>query len=347
MTSSLVIRTDLSGSSFVLDVSALELSSSLSLLDFEVTHNGIVNSSYTKTSATQLTYSGTSVTLGTKVIARRTTPLTTAESTFISTTTAASLTNALVKLQQRTEELDARLSYALNQLSVGGISLGAIPVSNVAFGAGWSGDTTTAPSKNATYNAIIPKADTTSVNAALALKADAAAVTSSLALKADLASPSLTGTPTTPTQVVADSSTRIANTAFVKSSVLVNTTTAADVNITGNNVNVTVVSLTSALGSNVYRFVLVRVNSRVLSGGKSNALYVCELLNTGSSVVETNVIPIFGSSFLDQNTSSFSKVLTGTFTGNYTFTVRSKLSAQVATDVYSVTGNSLELVFIA
>jgi hypothetical protein len=155
MATTVVVRTDLSGTSFVLDVSALELTANLSTLDFEVTHNGaIVSNLYAKTSTTQLTYTGTSVVLGTKIIARRVTSVVQSETTFLSTTTAAALTNALEKERLRIDELDARLSYTLAQVAAGGISIGSIPVINVAYGVSWDNDTTNAPSRNAAYDII-------------------------------------------------------------------------------------------------------------------------------------------------------------------------------------------------
>lgn len=191
MATNVVLRTDVSGTSYVLDVAALELSSSLSTLDFEVTHNGIINNSYTKTSATQLTYAGASVVLGTKVVARRVSSVVQSETTFISTTTASALTNALEKLRFRVEELDARLSYTLNQINLGGISIGTIPVNNAAYGASWSTDTNAAPSRASTYTKI--------------------------ETLAPLASPTFTGDPKVPTPAVTDNDTSAVNSAWVKS----------------------------------------------------------------------------------------------------------------------------------
>lgn len=211
MATTVVVRIDISGTSFVLDVSTLELTASLSTLDFEVTHNGvIVSSSYAKTSQTQLTYTGTNITLGTKIIARRVTSVVQSETTFLSTTTASALTNALEKERLRIDELDARLSYTLAQVAAGGITIGSIPVSNVVYGAGWDNDTTNAPSKNAVYDKIL------TVDTAVATKADAAATSAALALLAPLASPPLTGNPTAPTPATADNDTSIATTAYVK-----------------------------------------------------------------------------------------------------------------------------------
>lgn len=211
MTTSLVVRTDISGTTYSLDVSALELTPSLSTLDYEVTHNGtIVSNLYAKTSSTLLSYSGTNVTLGTKIVARRLTSVVQSETTFLSTTTASALTNALEKERLRIDELDARLSYTLAQVALGGVSIGSIPINNAAYGAGWSGDTNNAPSKNTVYNKI------QATDTAVASKADAAATSASLALLAPINNPTLTGDPKSVTPATNDNDTSIATTAYVK-----------------------------------------------------------------------------------------------------------------------------------
>jgi energy-coupling factor transporter transmembrane protein EcfT len=112
MSTNVVTSTTVSGSTFILNVSALELTSDINIRDFKVTHNGIdATSSYAKTSVSQLTYTGASVVLGTLVLATRVTPLTTSETTFITTTTASELTNALNKLHRRVDELQAYQNY--------------------------------------------------------------------------------------------------------------------------------------------------------------------------------------------------------------------------------------------
>ena len=68
---------------------------------------------------------------------------------------------------------------------------------------------------NVTNTADADKPISTLAQAALDLKADAATTASALNLKAPLASPALTGTPTAPTQLTSDASTRLATTMFV------------------------------------------------------------------------------------------------------------------------------------
>lgn len=148
-----------SGTSYVLDVSVLELSSAISVRDFIVTHNGVdVSSLYTKTSATQLSYAGANVALGTIVQAYRSTPLTNAETTFLSVTTASQLTNALSKLKRRVDELDDLVRYqtAIITNSTNGAFVGVLPIVNDVFGVSWNGDISNAPSRNSVYNTINP-----------------------------------------------------------------------------------------------------------------------------------------------------------------------------------------------
>lgn len=87
-----------------------------------------------------------------------------------------------------------------------------------------NGDTTHAPSRNAVFDALILKEDV--ANKAATLTASGTlypsnnAVLTALALKANLISPALTGTPTAPTALPADSSTNIATTAFVQEKIV-------------------------------------------------------------------------------------------------------------------------------
>lgn len=238
MATAQVVRTDVSGTSFVLDVTALELNVSLSTIDYEVTHNGaVVTPSYAKTSVSQLTYTGTSVTLGTRIIARRTTSITQAETTFISTTTASALTNALEKERLRLDELDNRISYVLNQLVAGGITLGTIPISSTAFGAAWNNDNSNTASRAALFTKFT---------------ANDTSITNLGTTKADIASPTLTGDPKAPTPAVTDNDTSIATTGYVVARassrlVFINTNTGAISPSTSSFTNFT--SLTGNLRS--------------------------------------------------------------------------------------------------
>jgi hypothetical protein len=254
--SNVVNRIDISGTSFLLDVTPLELSLNLSVADFQVTHNGIINNNYTKTNDTLLQYSGTNVTLGTRIVARRITPLVPSETNFISTTTAVDLSNALDKLRLECDELSGYTNYIANQVVQGGLTLGAIPINNGAFPTGWVGDTNNAPSRNATANI--------------------------LSTLATIASPALTGNPTAPTQASTDNSTRIATTAFVRSMMTATALTGGQISFThvptglivkaGSLVvtvagNVGLVTYPVAFPSALYSLVVVNGDSVTPSGG--------------------------------------------------------------------------------
>ena len=186
-----ITRTNISGTSFTVDVTALNLSPTLTYRDFQVVHNGVdVSSLYTKLSSTSLQYNGVNVTLGTTINLRRRTPVVQSETTFITTTTATQLTNGLTKLLLRTEELEGRLASSIPQQYT-------LPLSDAAYAPAWDNDVLNAPSKNAVYDKIF------SVDAAVNLRAPSA-------------SPTFTGTPSAPTPTWSDSSTRLATTAYTK-----------------------------------------------------------------------------------------------------------------------------------
>lgn len=234
--------------------------------------------------------------------------------------------------------LDASITYRVRQTDSAGTPLGNdvdpyIPgttsagVNNGAYPTGWSGDTTTAPSRDATYTAlnnlinVIPvyvgdsgsggvkglvKAPASGDAAAgKFLKADgnwavppgsgAGTTTASITFNnggsgvasggtfngstavtisyntlgaAPLASPGLTGTPTSTTPSVGDSSTKIATTAFVqgeKASVIQAVTSASTVTptFTNDQVNVTALAVACQLlnptGTAVEKGIVVRI----------------------------------------------------------------------------------------
>lgn len=321
MATSLLVRTDVSGTTYVLDVTELELNPSLSVVDFEVTHNGTIISSYTKTSATQLTYSGTNVTNGTRVIARRVTPIIASETSFLSTTTASELTNALAKLRQRNEELDARLSYVLAQITSGGVAVGSIPIDNSAYGAGWNGDNTKAPSRDATYDII--------------------------QTLAPINSPTFTGTPLAPKPTIVSNNFSIATTSFVKDSFVIGNSVLASANVQGNNTPVNTLSVTSALGSNSFRFALLQASFRISGFGKSLAVINSELRNNVNTVVGTTVKAINNVAYLDNDTTDIVRFISGTFTGSYSFSLHVAINAATTTDVYTLNNVRIDVLYIA
>lgn len=196
MATSVFTSTTVTGTSYVLSVPQLQLSSDLSVKDFVVTHDGSDKTSfYTKTSATQISYAGANVVLGTYVQAFRETPLSDSEVTFISNTTALALSNALSKLKKRVDELEGYVDFQSSLIKIAGVSPGVYPILSAAYGSGWSSDTVSAASRSAVYavlNQILTGNYTQPGNI------------------------DFTGTTTVVTPVVTDASTKNANTLFVK-----------------------------------------------------------------------------------------------------------------------------------
>lgn len=158
MAETTVVRTNtVSGTTFTIDVSGLALDADLGVKDFIVTHNSVDTTlAYTKTSTTLVTYSGTAVVLGTIVEVFRSTSLTFGETSYLSTTTAFELTNAMSKLKRRVDELEARNVWQTALIQQGGLSLGTIPILNNAYDAtAWDGDTLNAPSRNAVRDKLV------------------------------------------------------------------------------------------------------------------------------------------------------------------------------------------------
>lgn len=193
---SVFTSTTVSGTSYVLSVPQLQLSSDLSVKDFVVTHDGSdKTASYTKTSSTQISYAGANVVLGTYVQVYRETPLSDAEVTFISNTTALALSNALSKLKKRVDELEGYVDFQSSLIKAGGVSPGVYPILAAAYGASWSSDTVSAASRSAVYavlNQILTGNYTQPGNI------------------------DFTGTTTVVTQQSTDATTKNANTLFVK-----------------------------------------------------------------------------------------------------------------------------------
>lgn len=196
MATSVFTSTTVTGTSYVLSVPQLQLSSDLSVKDFVVTHDGSdKTSSYTKTSSTQISYAGANVVLGTYVQVYRETPLSDAEVTFISNTTALALSNALSKLKKRVDELEGYVDFQSSLIKIAGVSPGVYPILSAAYGSGWSSDTISAASRSAVYavlNQILTGNYTQPGNI------------------------DFTGTTTVLTQPSTDASTKNANTLFVK-----------------------------------------------------------------------------------------------------------------------------------
>lgn len=218
------------GTNFTVNVTACDLDPDTTLKDFIVLHNStaVSNISYTKTTATTLTYTGVALDANTTVEVRRKTP----SSVILPMTYARKLSSDLYnrELQRKTrwqEEVD---------LNGAGSTSVALPIPrDETYGVSWNGDTIYPPTRNAVYQrleALAPMANPSftgivtipavglieSSTRALAHQ-DAALA---LSTKANLTSPVFTGTPniaaaTAITPSVSSDSTQVATTAWVKS----------------------------------------------------------------------------------------------------------------------------------
>lgn len=172
-------------------------------------------------------------------------------------------------------------------------------------------------------------------------------VAAALDLKAPLASPTFTGTPAVPTASVSNNSTQAASTAFVKNSTVRFSTNLASATILGNNTSVNTLSLTSALGSNTYRFAIIKARLSSSGFGKSLAILTASLRNNAGTQIESSINGISNSGYLDNNSVFITSIYPGSFTGNYTFSLWLAVNAAVSTDVYTITSLSIEVLFFA
>lgn len=101
------ISTSRTGTGWTIDVTSLALSTDLGFKDFFVKVNGVSSplSNYTKTSATLLTYGGTSLASNTPVIVWRDSLRTVDPLLFGDVNTAAALNLRLTQLQRVVEDL--------------------------------------------------------------------------------------------------------------------------------------------------------------------------------------------------------------------------------------------------
>lgn len=212
-----------SGTGFTIDVTACNLLSDLSIKDFVVLNNGsfVPNTSYTKTTSTVLTYTGASLPSTTVEIRRKTPTAVIQTVTYGQKFTSSQWNNELDRTVRWKEEVD---------LNGAGGGVGGNTPKDDAYPTGWSGDTVYSPTRNAAFNIISTLAPlasptftgTVSVPNTTQGATGSAAVNSDrvnaeAALKSNVASPAFTGTPTAPTPLPNDNTTKLATTAFVKS----------------------------------------------------------------------------------------------------------------------------------
>lgn len=193
-----------SGTNFIINVAAAQLSSDVTEKDFTVLHNGtaVSNVNYNKTTPNTLTYVGASLPSTTVEIRRKTSfDQSTNLVTYANRFQTDKWNDALLRIQRWEEEVD------LN--GAGSIGAGVIPIpANDAYGAVWTNDTIYSPTRKALWDKI-----------------------ETLAPKA---SPALTGVPTAPTASHANTSTQLATTAHVKN-VLGNTPAITNPTVSNGN----------------------------------------------------------------------------------------------------------------
>lgn len=175
-----------SGTNFVINVEAAQLSDKVTDKDFTVLHNGtaVSNVNYNKTTQNTLTYVGASLP-ATTIEIRRKTSFDQDENlvTYANRFSSAKWNEALLKIQRWEEEVD------LN--GAGSVGAGVIPIpANDPYGSIWTNDTIYPPTRKAVYDKI-----------------------ETLAAKF---SPAFSGVPTAPTAGHANTSTQIATTSHVK-----------------------------------------------------------------------------------------------------------------------------------
>jgi len=215
-----------SGTGFTVSVTICNLDSDVTIIDYLPFFNGIPGNPnlFTKTSPTVLTYIGASLGAVTTIIIQRRTPNTTRTGlvTFASRFSSDAWNKEVDRTVRHSEE------YALNGIGPGSVVIAPIP-QDTAYPTGWFGDTTYSATRNALFNILTTLAPITSpsffgnptvINQTLGDSttkiANTAFVQSALAGYATLSSPSFTGNPTVLTQALSDNSTKIANTAFVQ-----------------------------------------------------------------------------------------------------------------------------------
>lgn len=177
-----------SGTNFIIDVTAAQLSDKITEKDFTVRHNGtaVSNVNYNKTTQNTLTYVGAALPSNTTIEIRRKTSFdqTTNLVPYANRFSTTKWNDALLKIQRWEEEVD------LN--GAGSIGAGVIPIpANDPYGVIWTNDTVYSPTRKAIWDKV-----------------------ETLAPKV---SPGFTGAPTAPTPAFDNNSTRLATTAHVKS----------------------------------------------------------------------------------------------------------------------------------
>lgn len=216
-----------SGATFNIDVTACNLLTDLTIKDFQIFYDGVffcegtTCTNYTKTSVTNIQYSGSSIP-STVIQVRRKTPNNVVQFINYANRFSSSLWNQeLDRIIRWREEAD------LNGVGFSSITTVATPI-NDPFSSAWDGNVINPVTANALYDHLItlaplasptftgdPKAPTPATADNDNSIATTAYVKNNLASYAPLSSPAFTGNPTGTTQSANTNNTTLATTAFV------------------------------------------------------------------------------------------------------------------------------------
>jgi hypothetical protein len=217
--------TNVSGNSFSVTVTQCDLDSDITIRDFLILENGVLTSnpvSYNKTSQTTIQYAGPTLPVTTLEV-RRFTPRAQRQIAGVGITKISS------SVWNKEFDRRVRIQEEVDTYGAGGGFSVRLPLDS-PYSVAWNGDTLFSPTRNSLYSKIETLAPlnnptfTGTPTVPTQLTADdstrvasTAYVKANLGAYAPLASPTFTGNPTVPTQLTSDNSTRAASTAYVKS----------------------------------------------------------------------------------------------------------------------------------
>lgn len=264
------------GASFSVNTTTAQLDSVLSIRDFVVLENGTLTvnpNSYSKTTATTLTYAGPTL-VSTTLEIRRSTPR--PQRTIVLPNTKVSASSWNLEFDRR-----VRIQEEIDLYGAGGGFSVRLP-NDTAYGVSWASDSLFPPTRRVVYNQIetlaprisptftgVPLAPTAVNGTNTTQVATTAFVTSANILLAPIASPVFTGNPTVTTQLFSDDSTRVANTAHVKL-VLANSPAITSPTLAGGTLTgVTLAGVSTVGGTSLTSSVPSTFNGTLTAGSTS------------------------------------------------------------------------------
>jgi len=334
------VTATVSGASFSVNVTAASLDPVLSIRDFLVLENGTLTinpNSYTKNTATSITYAGPSLAANTNLEIRRYTPRNIR--TVVTPNTKVRATDWNLEFDRR-----VRIQEELDLYGAGGGFSVRLPL-NDAYGITWATDVLFPPTRQALYNKIellASKASpvftgvvtvptpATADNSTTA--ASTAYVKSNLGGLAPIASPALTGSPTAPTPSTSDNSTLLSTTAYVKNN-LTSYATLSSPSFTG-----TPLAPTTAGGQNNTQV----VNARALLT-RSRPIVIARRVAALSLTINTWTDITYDTIITDTSGTFNGTTFTAPYTGVYEFAglVAVGSASTLAFSLCSTTGTEL------